>query len=50
MASTQAPLDNFESVIQDYLEVLKVKLGGIRWVASEEQLPSTAAILRALSS
>jgi hypothetical protein len=49
-ASTQPPLDNLESVIQDYLKVFKVKLGGIRWVDSEEQLPSTAAILRELKT
>jgi len=46
--STQAPADNLESVIRDYLKVFEVKLGVIRWADSEELLPSSAAILREL--
>jgi hypothetical protein len=47
---TQIPVDNLKLVIQDYLKVFKLKLDVIRWTGLEEQLPSTAAIMRELKT
>lgn len=47
---TQDRANYLKSVIRNYLKVFDVKLDGIRWADSEEQLPSTTAILRELKT